>query len=100
MTTLYLPSTGAAAVSPNFHAEWDRTTEADSLAAVTDTIGSALTTITRPIGVSAAMDVLARQYVFPLLAGVNFLTSDTVQGQIRAAESSASFDMRAQIIIR
>ncbi|MCA9878269.1 MAG: hypothetical protein KC442_10825, partial [Thermomicrobiales bacterium] len=44
-------------------------------------------------------DLLLRQYVYPLDAGVQFSTADTLKGQVRAATETGT-NARAQLLIR
>lgn len=96
---LYLPSSGAAPISPSFTG-WDVTTGADRLAAVDSKGATAMTSKTISGTFIADVDHLLRQYVYPLPAGIQFTTADTVKGQLLAAEGSASFNIRAQMRIR
>jgi hypothetical protein len=95
-TRFYLPSAGAAAVSPAF-GSWNQTTGADRLKCVTTKIISTLTN-----KVQASADVvsndLVRQYVSDPLAAVT--VSGTVQGVIRSLEASSLHDLCAQCLIR
>lgn len=47
----------------------------------------------------SGQDILLRQYVWPLAAGVQFSTADTVKGQVRAA-TGTDVNARAQLVIR
>lgn len=84
----YLPSTGAAAVSPAF-AAWDDSSEADRLKMVTTRISSAMANkiVTDNFGIVNEKQ-LWRQYVSdPLAPGA---ISGTVSGQVRCSESLAT----------
>lgn len=97
VTKFYLPSTGAAAVSPAFDTLWDDTASADRIAAVTTKINSAITDkVVGGIAVNDA-DQLFRQYVSAPIGGGPI--TGTVKGQIRATEETATINARAQIVI-
>ena len=98
---LYLPSSGSAAIFPVFTSGWEYTTGADRIAA-TAVKGSTPQKVRYvTLGTTATnYDVLVRQYIYPLPAGVVFATTDTVKGQLRADESTAAADARAQMVIR
>lgn len=98
-TRFYLPSSGAAAVSPAFDAEWERTADADRIACVTAKSSTAMTTKTFEESTASAHDVLARQYVSAPLSGAQTITG-TVKGQARAAENDLEINARSQLIIR
>jgi hypothetical protein len=100
MTTLYLPSSGAAAISPAFDAAWNVSGSADRVAAVDAKSGTAMTSKAVPGSSVGGRNFLTRQYVYPLPAGVAFTTSDTVRGQIRAQEGSSLYNICAQCVIR
>jgi hypothetical protein len=95
-TRFYLPSTGAAAVSPAFTG-WTQTTGADRIKCVTTKISSAMTTKTQ-LSADAISNDLLRQYVSdPIVAGD---ITGTVKGIIRAAEAGTLQDLCPQIRIR
>jgi hypothetical protein len=98
---LYLPSTGAAAVSPAFDSGWEHATAtADRIAAVTTRISSSMTskTATKSTSSVADTDGIARQYVSDPLAAQTI--TGTLKGQVRAMESATSANMRSQIVVR
>ena len=99
-TRFYLPSTGAAAVSPAFTLSgfsWTHTASADRIAAVTTKINSAVTDKV-VVGTSGiGIDQLFRQYVSAPIPAQTI--GGTVKGQIRALEETTSADARAQIVI-
>ncbi len=84
-TRFYLPSSGAAAVSPSFSADWEDTSIAARLATVTTKIGSAATQVDFGDSSSANRDILFRQYVSAGLA-VQTITAQIVEIQIRAKQ--------------
>ena len=98
---LYLPSSGSAAIFPSFSSGWEHQSAADRIGAAS-TKGSTPQKIRYvTLGSTAAnYDVLVRQYIYPLPAGVIFATTDTVKGQMRVDESTAAADARAQMVIR
>ncbi len=89
-TRFYLPSTGAAAVSPAFPAGFEHTSEADRLKMVTTKIVSAMASkaVTKQSAVSNE-DVAVRMYVSDPLSGAQTITG-TAKGQILALESNAA----------
>lgn len=98
---LYLPSSGAAPISPAFASGWENTASADRIAAVSarGTTKNVIKNVA--LGTTATnYDLLIRQYIYPLPAGVEFKTTDTVKGQVQAWESTAAADARAQMTIR
>lgn len=99
---LYLPSTGAAAVSPAFDTEWELTTSATRLAAVTTRISSAQATVYSGSIATQFDDGLCVQFVSaPIAAGP---IAGTLKGQLRASRTGsgggASGGLRAQIVVR
>ena len=87
-TRLYLPSTGAAAVSPAYDAAWDVTTGADALACVLVKLSSAMgSQISGSLTEAGVNDWgLIRQYVSAPLAAQTI--SGTVKSQARYLRSS------------
>lgn len=99
-TRFYLPSTGAAAVSPAFTLSgfsWTHTASADRIAAVTTKINSAVTDKVVAGTGGIGIDQLFRQYVSAPIPAQTI--GGTVKGQIRALEELTSADARAQIVI-
>lgn len=96
-TRFYLPSTGAAAVSPAFDAAWEETGDADRLKMVTTRISSAMTdkSITTLI---TAGDALCRQYVSDGLAAQTI--SGNVRLYARASETLATIDALSRIVLK
>ena len=90
-TTFYLPSSGAAAISPAFDAGWETTSDADRLAMVTTKIASAMTskTLTTP---AAAQQTLFRQYVSAPLAAQEWLSTSRVVFYARTSEANAALN--------
>ena len=100
VTKFYLPSSGAAAVSPAFTLSgftWTDTSGADRIAAVTTKINSAITDKTVVGTGVAGIDQLFCQYVSAPIGGGPI--TGTVKGQIRAFEELTTADARAQIVI-
>src|SRR3954465_3147954 len=98
-TLFYLPSTGAAPVSPAFGGAgtWGLTTGADRIAMVTARINSAMTSKTATDNSATNnIDCLARQYVSAPIVGDQRIEG-TLLGQIRVSESSASANAHVQI---
>lgn len=99
---IYLPSTGAAPISPAFSTEWDITGSADRIAAVSTRISSAMTAKAIANTTSAGnsdRDRLARQYIFGPIVGSHTITG-TIKGQIRCNESATNMNLRSQIVVR
>lgn len=91
-TRFYLPSAGAAAVSPGFDAGWEDTSIATRLKTVTTKIASALTTVNFTDVDTTDRDILFRQYVGdPLVAQT--INAQNVRLQMRASETLATNDM-------
>jgi hypothetical protein len=98
-TRLYLPSAGAAAVSPAYQAAWENTSQAGTrLKCVTAKTVSAMASITlNEVSASANYDMLSRQYVSNPIAAQTI--SGTVYGQIRTSEANIAADADVAIII-
>lgn len=95
-TRFYLPSSGAAPISPAFMA-WGQTTSADRLAAVKVKIASAMTS-KATANSSSIQTILNRQYVYGPLAAQTI--NGNVKGQLRGSESNNAMDAVAAIGIR
>lgn len=104
-TRFYLPSTGAAAVSPAYASQWDDTVNAASrLTMVRTRINSAFATITPMETTSSSvigLDLLARQYVSEPIVGDQTI-SGTLNGQMRMSDTSPTTqgDWTPQMIVR
>lgn len=97
-TRYYLPSTGAAVVTPTFNAVWEKTSEADRLKMVKTKISSAFATKTCTENVSTdPYDVLNRQYVSDPI-GVHDFNGVSMKVQIRCMESAAKMDALLYVI--
>lgn len=97
-TRLYLPSSGAAAVSPAYSAGWDDGTgTADRLAFATSSGGSTAQTLLISTDANNTIDTdqLLRQYVSPPLSGAQSISGD-LRGQVKASESSNAQNARMQ----
>lgn len=96
---LYFPSSaGSPGISPTPDAGWERTADMVRRVAVDTPSGSAMATASSA-SASTTGDILLAQYLYgPIATG--FTLGGTVKGQIRASESGASADARAQIGIR
>lgn len=96
---IYLPSTGAAAVSPAFAAEWEDTSVAVRRAAVTTRISSIMAVVSNSSQPATNnCDILLAQYVSaPIAAGP---ITGTLKGQARALQGATGGNARAQIIVR
>lgn len=89
MTKFYLPSTGAAPVSPAFNTSWDENASADRLTCVTTKIASAMTSKTVAKGTGATR-ALVRQYVSDPIAAQTLAGSAVLKGQVRCLESAVN----------
>lgn len=87
-TRFYLPSTGAAPVSPAFNTSWDENASADRLKCVRSRINSAMTDKVVAKATTATR-ALVRQYVSDQIEAQT-IAAGTVKGQIRALESAAN----------
>ena len=96
-TRFYLPSTGAAAVSPAFDAAWEETSDADRLAMVTTRISSAMTDKTVN-SLLAAQDALVRQYVSAGLAAQT-INAD-VRIYARVSEALVTVNAFSRIVLK
>ena len=91
-TRFYLPSSGAADVSPPFtlQASWDEVDNADRLKTVTTRIASAMTDKSEAKATTANFRQLVRQYVSSPLGAQTIASTTTVKGTIRTLESAAN----------
>ena len=94
---IYLPSTGAAAVSPTFDANWEETGDAVRLAMVTTKITSAMTTKSIT-AVATAQDLLFLQYVSDTLAAQTL--AGPISIQMRTAEALATADAFCRMALK
>ena len=92
ITLFYLPSTGAAAVSPAFDAAYEDTSIAARLKTVTTKISSAMTTVSFSDISTANNDILFRQWVSDPLEAQT-IDAQTLSIQIRASETSTTNNM-------
>ncbi len=100
-TRFYLPSTGAAAISPAYSASWEDVTIAARLAAVTTRIASAMSTVVFDDADAADKDVLFRQYVGAALTpGQTITGGQALKFQIRGLEADASNQMFTALGVR
>lgn len=100
-TRVYLPSTGAAGVSPAYGSAWEDTTSADRLRGVLTRISSAMATRAAPepaAMTTTAQDVLVRQYVLDPMDAQTL--SGTVTGQHLALLSASSGNHYNQLVLR
>jgi hypothetical protein len=100
-TRLYLPNVAAPPVTPTFDAAWGVTASADRASTRSQKLhGTPVVAKTSGTETSTSpINVLNRQYISAPLNGAQTITG-TVQGTIRAGESNAAADMRAQTVIR
>jgi hypothetical protein len=101
-TRFYLPSSGAAPVSPAYGSQWEDTTNAGSrLQAVTTRINSAFATINvLETGGSNVnhRDLLGRQYVTDAIAAQTL--SGTANGFVIGSENNAAANFLSNVVIR
>jgi hypothetical protein len=99
-TRFYLPSAGAANISPAYSTAWEKTTQAGArLLCVTAKTISAMASITVNENVATTpYDILSRQYVSGPIAAQTI--QGTVSGQIRCSEANAATDADVAMIIR
>jgi hypothetical protein len=97
-TRFYMPSTGAADVTPVAYAGWGITAFADNLEMVTTKIGSASASGTNPGGASAAsgLKVLRRRYVSNPLPAQTIGADVFVKAMLRVRESNAAMNVYSQ----
>lgn len=94
---VYLPSSGAPAVSPTYNSGWENTGSAARLAAVFTRGSSAFSsvTISEPTSdTTSGNDYLGRQYSIQVGAQT---ISGVIQCNLRFSESNAAANMRSQI---
>src|SRR5512146_1664058 len=99
-TRLYLPSTGAAAISPAYSASWTDTAQAGSrLKCVTSRISSAMSTKSISDAVSTAADILIQQWVSDPLV-TQTIAAQTVDHSIKVSETANNNNLFRKTIIR
>lgn len=99
VTRVYLPSSGAAPISPAYDSAWEDTSAAARLAAVTARISSSMTTFEFLDADLSNRDVLAYQYILGPLAAQT-IGAQTVLWQIRCQEGNSSNNMFTALGIR
>lgn len=100
-TRIYLPSSGAAAISPSPHASWDDVSALVRRKAVADTpSGTAMTTFEFLDNDTNDRDCIAYQWVLGPLAAQTIASGQTVEFQIRAQEGGVNNNMVATWVIR
>lgn len=90
-TRFYLPSSGAAAISPSFDAGWESTGSAQRLASTTSPQGTQMTSV----GVvgdhsDADQDILYRQYVVSTPLAAQTISAQTVKIQALGSELNSN----------
>lgn len=88
-TRFYLPSTGAAPISPDYSSGWEDTTQASRLKLVTTKISSAMTTATFLDSNATDRDCLVRQWVSAPLAAQT-ISAQTIELQMRCGQVSSA----------
>lgn len=98
-TRFYLPSSGAAAVTPAYSAAWDVTSSAVQLRTSPTKASTTMTTISYLDNNDQDRDILAVQYISdPIVA--QLIDVSTVKFQIRASETSNARNMFTAIRLR
>jgi len=99
VSTFYLPSSGAAAISPSSHSSWDFDSSAFSRkAAVRDTRGStAMTTVTSGNTSSALSQYAGYQWVYGPIGGQTI--SGDVEARVRGRDNTFTNLLSARIAI-
>jgi hypothetical protein len=91
-TRFYLPSSGAAAISPAYTAGWEDQTIAARLPTSTTKASSAMTTVSFTDANAANRDVLFRQYVSAPLAG-QYIAAQAMKIQMRVKQRAADCNL-------
>lgn len=102
-TRLFLPGAGRPTVYPTFAAGWaDLNPGYRFLATLNQQFTSPFYATNNGNVAGYDANQMSAQFIYPLPAGVEFKTTDTVKGQIRASYQlpSGSRDARAQVCIR
>lgn len=99
-TRFYLPSTGAAAISPAYSSRWENAGVANRKAMVKSRISSAMASVTSNAhpGTTSNQDYAVAQYVYGPI-GAQTITG-TIKGRVRALESATSANVRAYMVVR
>lgn len=95
---LYLPSSGAAPISPAFAAEWESVNTTRRLAVTTKISSSIALTSQADATATSNRDIGVVQYVSNSIASGPL--SGTVKGQISVRQDGSGENLRSQIIIR
>jgi hypothetical protein len=98
-TRFYLPSSGAAAVSPAYDSGWEYTEIATRLKTVRTRINSSMTTVNYSTLRSGAVDICYRQYVSDPISAQT-ITAQTIKFQIRGLEANTKNDAMTAIAVR
>lgn len=91
-TRFYLPSTGAADISPAASAGWETTSLNSYLKAVTTKISSAMTTVSFTDSDATNRDILFRTYVTDPISP-QVISAQTLEFQIRAKERATTCNL-------
>jgi hypothetical protein len=102
MARWYFDSTTAPAVSPDFAAEWDTTTDAVRRTLNASKQSSAMTdlTVNEAATAVANLDYLAGQWVSAPLPATEYAVTGYLSGQMRVSESNGATDARMQLVVR
>jgi len=95
------PSGGSPGITPTPAAEWDDTANFTRVVPSTTKTNQAFSTQSFTYATATAnLDSLFKQFVYPLIPGTAFTTSDTFKGRVLVAEGSNASNLRSQAIIR
>lgn len=97
-TRIYLPSSGAPAVSPAYDGAWADTGGAGRILAQVERTDTTFAEVTRAETSDVVHNVLLRQFVVGPLAAQ--IIGGTVKGQVLCRQSATAADMRAQMVVR
>lgn len=98
-TRFYLPSSGAAAISPNPDAAWEDTSILARYKCATTKSSSAMTTVSFTDANNTNRDILFRQYVSDPI-NAQTLQAQTIKYQIRGSQNDIDNNMFSTIGIR
>lgn len=97
-TRIYLPSTGASAVTTTFDASWEQSGSAVRRACSTSKISSAMADHTLPEDATSGHDHIAVQFCTSDQFSGTGTTSGTIKGQIRCSTGTANHT--SQLVVR
>ena len=98
-TRFYLPSSGAANISPAYSADWEDTSIATRLRMHTTKLSTAMTTVSFADADDTSRDILFHQYVSDPITAVT-ITNPTINFQIRAAGGASGNNLFTSLHLR